>query len=136
MARRPNIAVELSSDPDPLLVLVGSRVRAARQRAKLKQSELAGAIETAQSYIVSIEAGEANITLKTLARLGAALKVSPVSLLLETEPPASLGEGVVSQLSKMLSVALQDADHLTDFLQRAHALVTRKESEPGPDATP
>ena len=136
MARGPNIAAEVSSDPDPLLVLVGSRIRAARQRAKLKQSELAGAIETAQSYIVSIEAGEANITLKTLARLAAALKVPPVSLLLEAEPPPSVDEGVASQLGDMLSAAIQEADHLNDFLQRAHALVTRKKSEPGSNALP
>ena len=130
MARGPNIAAEVSSDPDPLLVLVGSRIRAERRRAKLKQSELAGAIETAQSYIVSIEAGEANITLKTLARLAAALTVSPVSLLLEEEPPLSVDEGLASQLGKMLSAAMLEADYLNDFLQRAHALVTRKEGEP------
>ena len=129
MARGPNIAAEVSSDPDPLLVLVGSRIRAARRHAKLKQSDLAGAIETAQSYIVSIEAGEANITLKTLARLAAALKVLPVSLLLEEEPPPRLDEGLASQLSEMLSAAMQEANHLKDFLQRAHALVIRDEGE-------
>lgn len=132
MSKGSHIVDQASSDQEPLLVLVGTRIRAARQRAKLKQSDVANVIGTKQSYIVGVEAGQANITLRTLGRVAAALGVSPVSLLMEEEPAnGTAGDGAV-QLGQMLSVALQDTDRMADLLRRAHALVVGEEGKPRP----
>lgn len=132
MAKRPNIAGE-ASEPEPLLALVGTRIKTARLRAKLKQSDLAAAIGTGQSYIVGVEAGETNITLRTLARVAAALGVSPMTLLVDVEPTAGGGDAKVAQLGQLLSAAVQDSDRVTDFLRRAHALVAGEGDDPGSD---
>ncbi len=130
MAKRPNIAGE-ASEPEPLLALVGTRIKAARLRAKLKQSDVAAAIGTGQSYIVGVEAGETNITLRTLARVATALGVSPMTLLVDVEPTAAAGEAKVAQLGQLLSAAVQDSDRVTDFLRQAHALVAGEGDNPG-----
>ncbi len=133
MAKRPNIAGE-ASEQEPLLALVGSRIRAARLRAKLKQSELATAIGTGQSYIVGVEAGETNITLKTLARVAAALEISPLALLVDVEQPATgMGKGTAAQLGQLLSAAAQESDRVADFLRQAHALVAGEKDGAGSD---
>ncbi len=132
MAKRPHIAGE-ASEQEPLLVLVGTRIKAARLRAKLKQSDVAAAIGTGQSYIVGVEAGETNITLRTLARVAAALGVSPMALLVDVEPAAGVGEGTAAQLGHLLSTAVQDSDRVTDFLRQAHALVAGEGNKPGSD---
>jgi len=132
MSKGPHIAGEESSDQESLLLLVGGRIRAARQRAKLKQSDVANAIGTKQSYIVGLEAGQANITLKTLGRVAAALGVSPVSLFLEEEQATGASGNVAVQLGQMLSAAMQDTDRLADLLRRAHALVAGEGGEPRP----
>lgn len=132
MAKRPNIAGE-ASEPEPLLALVGTRIKTARLSAKLKQSDLAAAIGTGQSYIVGVEAGETNITLRTLARVAAALGVSPMTLLVDVEPTVGGGDAKVAQLGQLLSAAVQDSDRVTDFLRRAHALVAGEGDDPGSD---
>lgn len=134
MSKGPNNAGE-ASDQEPLLALVGNRIKAARLHAKLKQSELAAAIGTGQSYIVGVEAGETNITLKTLARVAAALGVSPVALLVGTEAPGGVEKATAGQLGELLSAAVQDSDRVTDVLRRAHALVTGEEGKPRSDTS-
>lgn len=133
MPKGPNTAGEGFSDQEPLLVQVGSRIRATRQRAKLKQSELAAAIGTKQSYIVGMESGDTNITLRTLARVAAALGVAPVALLMEEGPDAATAASASGQLGKLLSAAMQDTDRVADFLRRAHVLVAGKADKAGPD---
>jgi transcriptional regulator with XRE-family HTH domain len=132
MAKRPNNAGE-ASEQEPLLALVGSRIKAARLRAKLKQSDVATAIGTGQSYIVGVEAGETNITLRTLARVAVALGVSPMALLVDVEPTAGREEGTVAQLGQLLAAAVQDSDRVTDFLRQAHALVAGEGGKSGSD---
>jgi transcriptional regulator with XRE-family HTH domain len=122
MSKGPSIPGEVANDQEPLLALVGARIRATRQRAKLKQSDVARSIGTKQSYIVGVEAGEQNITLKTLARVAAALGVSPVSLLLEAELDTPI-ETAAAQLSRLLAEAMQDNERVAHFLRQAHAMV-------------
>lgn len=130
MAKGDKIADEASDDPDPLLVLVGSRIRLIRKRAKLKQSEVAAAIETKQAYMVGVEAGQQNITLRTLARIAAALGVAPMTLLLEGELALAADEGKLDQLGELLRRAMQDTDRVAEVLREAYALVSARQSSP------
>lgn len=98
MAKASNNSEEPSGEHEPLLEHVGARIRAARRRAKLKQSEVAAAIGSGQSYIVDIEAGKANLTLKMLARIAAVLGVSPAALLLEGTLASMVDRGVFDEV--------------------------------------
>ena len=135
MAKGDKIADEASGAPDPLLVLVGSRIRLIRKRAKLKQSEVAAAIETKQAYMVGVEAGQQNITLKTLARIATALGVAPMTLLLEGELALAADEGKLDQLGELLRRAMQDTDRVAEVLREAYALVSARQSSPTPAAS-
>ena len=135
MVKGDKIADEASDDPDPLLVLVGSRIRLIRKRAKLKQSEVAAAIETKQTYMVGVEAGQQNITLRTLARIAAALGVAPMTLLLEGELALAADEGKLDQLGELLRRAMQDTDRVAEVLREAYALVSARQSNPGSAAS-
>ena len=57
------------------------RVRELRQRLGLSQDELAHKADLHRTYIGAIERNERNITLRTLARLAAALRCRPADLL-------------------------------------------------------
>lgn len=117
-------------DGDPLLAHVGERIRAARKRARLRQSDLAQAIGTHQSYIVGVEAGEQNITLKTLARVATALGVTPMTLLLEGELALAADTGKLDQFGELLRAAMQETDRVADLLRRAYALVSARTGNP------
>ena len=112
---------------ESLLAIVGTRVREARKRAKLSQTDLAKAIGSGQSYIFQIESGEANITLRTLVKLSAAVGLSP-SDLIPTEHSKRIAE--------MLRTTLQDLDRISIQLRQAYSLVADDPSFPAPDATP
>ena len=81
MARGPKTDDESSADDEFLRKILASRVRETRISLKIPQHELAAQIGTKQAYIFLVEAAEANVTLKTLARLAKALKVDPRDLL-------------------------------------------------------
>ena len=55
--------------PDELQVIFGENLRAARLRCGLKQSELAERTGLTQQYLSLIEAGQQNVTLKTMGML-------------------------------------------------------------------
>ena len=124
MAKETQTTSEISSEQEPFLVLVGERIRAARRRAKLKQSDVAEAIGTRQSYIVGVEAGETNITLRTLARVAAALEVDPLALLVGTDPEASAAEATAKQVGALLETATRDNERVAELLRQAHAMVS------------
>jgi transcriptional regulator with XRE-family HTH domain len=52
---------------------IGRRIRAARDAAKLTQEAAAGKAEIDYKRVQRIEAGTANVTIRTLVRLAAAL---------------------------------------------------------------
>lgn len=132
MAKGSNNSGEPSGEYEPLLEHVGARIRAARRRAKLKQSEVAAAIGSGQSYIVDIEAGKANLTLKMLARVAAALGVSPAALLLEGNLASMADQGVFdkveadrerfARIADLLRAVMGELTRSADALEKAHAL--------------
>jgi len=136
MVKEDKTVAELATGVEPLLALAGSRIRSIRRRAKLKQSDIANTIGTGQSYIVSVEAGEQNITLKTLARIAEALKVSPATFLLEGEMALIADEGGFDKLSALLRAAMQDTDRVSDLLQKIYALVSARADSSGPAISP
>lgn len=64
-----------------LNVICAHRVREFRERLGLSQDELAHRAGLHRTYIGAIERNERNITLRTLARLAAALKCRAADLL-------------------------------------------------------
>ncbi len=66
--------------PTPRQHLFGDRVRAQRQALGLSQEALAQKASIARAYIGSLEAGERNPSLDTVARLAKALAVDAADL--------------------------------------------------------
>jgi len=60
---------------------VGANVREERVFQGISQEELACRADMGWRHLQKIEAGEVNVTLLTLARLGKALKVDPTTFL-------------------------------------------------------
>jgi len=118
---------ESASVPDTsyevLLTFVGVRVRESRKLAKLSQKDLARIIRSGQSYIVQIEAGEANITLKTLMRIAAAVGL-PLRDFLPQEHP--------DQIAQALQTAMQNLDRASEQLRQLHKLVVDEPSNSAP----
>ena len=77
----------MSEDPDVLLRKIGSRVLRRRKALGLTQQELADRLGIAATNISSIERGEQNLTIRTLAKLADVLDVSVGELV--TGQPAS-----------------------------------------------
>jgi transcriptional regulator with XRE-family HTH domain len=63
--------------------ILGRNVREARHRAGLSQEQLAFEAGMKRSYVSDLERGTRNPSVKAIARLAAALKVSPSELLRE-----------------------------------------------------
>jgi transcriptional regulator with XRE-family HTH domain len=61
--------------------IVGKNIRALREKMGLSQDVFAEACDVHRTYIGSVERGERNITLETLARIAKAAKTTPVELL-------------------------------------------------------
>ncbi len=59
---------------------IGTRIREARQRRKLSQTELARRVGLHRVSLANIEGGRKTPSLPTLFKLARALKVSPASL--------------------------------------------------------
>ena len=68
-----------------LQVRVARNIRRLRQTRKLTQEALAFRARLAVRHIQKLEAGEVNITLKTLLRLATALDADPSQLLARNE---------------------------------------------------
>ena len=67
--------------PDELQILFGKNLRAARLKCGLKQSEVAERTGLPQQYLSLIEAGQQNLTLKTMSALAAAVNHEVTDLL-------------------------------------------------------
>ena len=67
-------------------IIVGKNIRALREKLGLSQDVFADDCEVHRTYIGSVERGERNITLITLARIAKAAKTTPVDLLTEKQP--------------------------------------------------
>ena len=118
MAKEPNAAGDKPAEQDPLLSILAARVRELRRAKKLTQSELGAAIGSNQGYMFGVEAGDANITLKTLARLADALGVEPGDLLSDKRGRRSLGKAEIKQIDNVLHAAMQEVRANIEGLNR------------------
>lgn len=77
--------------PTPRQRLFGDRVRSERQRQGVSQEALAHRSGIARAYIGSLESGERNPSLDTIARLAAALDVDAGELVRGVQDVAGRG---------------------------------------------
>ena len=139
MAREPKTDDESSADDKFLRQILASRVREIRRSLKIPQHELAAQIGTKQAYIFLVEAAEANVTLKTLARLAKALKVDPRDLLrpeplkevdnLRSRELDTLIQSSIASLHDAVSSLARNASDVAkvkDILEKIHGLLTEK----------
>ena len=112
MANEPETEGENSASNEALLLVymsrLAKRVREARRRAKLKQSELGELIGSNQSYIFVIEASKGNVTLKNLVNLAQALHVNPEDLLMPDKTSPTLDAQKVQELSALVHTSIQE----------------------------
>jgi len=134
MAHEPKTAGQTSSDLEVLQSAIGVRVREARERAKLKQSELGVLIGSGQSHVFLIEQGSVNITLKTLLKLADALNVDLVDLLLDSGVKSKLADTVAMELTDLLQSAKADLSLIGERLHRAEMLLAGENEDTKPSA--
>lgn len=68
-------------EPGTIRVIVGERVRKARERRKLSQEEVAFASDMSLRHFGNIERGVTNTSVEQLARIAHALGVQPATLI-------------------------------------------------------
>lgn len=127
MAKEPEAEEESSDDNDALLLMymsrLAKRVREARIRAKLKQSELGALIESNQSYIFLVEAARANLTFRNFIRLAYALKVNPEDLLLPDQVFSVVDKERVQELSFLVQNSILEMKSTTDNAGKVSAIL-------------
>lgn len=69
------------TDPDTLIQQVGRRVAELRVEAGQTQAQMAERVEVSVQYLQRVEAGQENLTLRSLAGLANVLDVEVVALL-------------------------------------------------------
>jgi transcriptional regulator with XRE-family HTH domain len=75
------------ADPEKdINVIVGKNIRALREKMGLSQDDFADVCQLHRTYIGSVERGERNITLDTLARIARAASTTSIALLTEPRP--------------------------------------------------
>ncbi|MCS6913589.1 MAG: helix-turn-helix transcriptional regulator [Myxococcales bacterium] len=73
-------------DEDALIASVGARLKQLRYAAGLTQEAMALRIECGLRNYQRLETGQVNMSLRTVARLAAALKVNPGELFVQAGP--------------------------------------------------
>lgn len=104
-----------------ILVSLGKRIQAVRERAGLTQEQLEEKTGVNTKYISAIERGQKNVTIKTLEKIAKGLDVDLYELLLLSEEIGS-----EKAVRKAVDSLLKDADTKTlslclDFLKKAGA---------------
>jgi transcriptional regulator with XRE-family HTH domain len=77
--------------PDPRAAF-GRRLRRLRLQRGLSQEQLASLAQLDRTYVSSCEAGRRNVTIRTIARLSAALDVDASALVSDAQPPGAEGD--------------------------------------------
>lgn len=75
---RPTVRGVAHRNPDDLVRDVGRRIAELREERDLTQQALADAMDISPQYLRRVEAGQVNMTIRSLAKFGAGLSV-PVS---------------------------------------------------------
>jgi transcriptional regulator with XRE-family HTH domain len=70
----------MPAGPEPLSAAFGSAIRAARARRGISQEALADLVGVQRTYVVDLEAGRRNPTLRTISRFATALETSLTDL--------------------------------------------------------
>lgn len=104
-----------------ILVSLGKRIQAVRERAGLTQEELEEKTGVNTKYISAIERGQKNVTIKTFEKIAKGLDVDLYELLLLSEEIGS-----EKAVRKAVDSLLKEADTKTlrlclDFLKKAEA---------------
>lgn len=81
----------MPAGPEPLAAAFGAAVREARGRLGVSQEKLAERIGVQRTYVVDIEAGRRNPTLRTIGRFAAALDLSLAELFAPIDREAASG---------------------------------------------
>ena len=104
--------IEGRSSPqgEEVLKTVATRIREARIKAGLTQKQLAEKLDRRQGFVYEIETGEANITLRTLARVADVLDLDARDLL----PESRSGALSLVRLNQLLGVLERLAGTLAD----------------------
>jgi transcriptional regulator with XRE-family HTH domain len=104
--------IEGRSSPqgEEVLKTVATRIREARIKAGLTQKQLAEKLDRRQGFVYEIETGEANITLRTLARVADVLDMDARDLL----PESRSGALSLVRLNQFLGVLERLAGTLAD----------------------
>lgn len=102
-----------------ILVSLGRRIQAIREKAGLTQEELEEKTGVNTKYISAIERGQKNVTIKTLEKLAKGLNVELYEFLLVSEEMGS-----EKAVKKAVESLIKDADVKTlklclDFLRKA-----------------
>lgn len=136
MAKEPETEEEEASDSNEALTSIymsrlARRVREARRRAKLKQSDLGTLIGSNQSYIFLVEAAHANVTFKNFIRIAHALNVNPEDLLKPDQTVPVVNEEKVQELSSLVQSSIlemrstnNNIAKIDEILHRIRALLT------------
>ena len=131
MAKKPETDDDTSTGSQVLQSILAVRVREARRKAKLKQSDLAALIGSSQSFVYLVEAADANITIKSLVKIAETLQMDPVQLLKSKETSSLVDKDKVEQLSNLVHLSLQELQatssnlaKISDFLRQVHDLLT------------
>jgi DNA-binding XRE family transcriptional regulator len=75
------IVAGMAVSENDINVIAGKNIRAVREKMGLSQDAFADVCQVHRTYIGSVERGERNITLNTLAMIAKAAKTTPIALL-------------------------------------------------------
>ncbi len=100
-----------------ILVSIGKRIQAVRDKAGLTQEQLEEKTGVNTKYISAIERGQKNITVKTLVKISKGLNIELYQLFLVSEEMGS-----ENAVKKAIDALVKDADRKTlavclDFLR-------------------
>ena len=104
---QPTVLAEIAA----LTQRVGERVRAARAQAGLSRRELSERSGVSQRYLAQIEAGDGNISLALLVKLGHALGM-PIEAFL-SDPTTGLERNATSKANRIALIGLRGAGKST-----------------------
>jgi len=136
MASDPTADEQEASDLASLKSFIGTRVREARKRLKMSQSELGALIGSGHSHVNMIESGDMNVTLKSIVKLANALKIKPLQLFVGDDTVSSLSDDTARQLMKLLQSTRSSFDLANERLQQVELLLAGKNSKAAPPETP
>jgi transcriptional regulator with XRE-family HTH domain len=136
--KRPSLPIpRLPGDQDeeatPLRIAFGEKLRQARVRANLTQTEVADRVGLHQAYVSKLERGRVNVTFSLLERVCAVVGVEPGALLMPQAMTVGMLDAVVTAVHHTVERILKQHDQgtpltpelISDVLHAVHASVTK-----------